>query len=123
MSPTPELSQDVLDRLAAVIEQRRQADPERSYVARLRHKGLDAMLKKVGEEATETVMAAKDGNPQAVVYEVADLWFHSLLVLAHLGLGPRDVLNELARREGLSGLEEFAARKAQQREHEEQQQQ
>jgi phosphoribosyl-ATP pyrophosphohydrolase len=103
-------SEDVLARLAQVIEQRKLADPERSYVARLFGKGLDAILKKVGEEATETVMAAKDGVPEKVVYEVADLWFHSLLVLSHFGLKPADVLDELARREGLSGLDEKAQR-------------
>lgn len=103
-------SEDVLARLAQVIEQRKLSDPEHSYVARLFSKGLDAILKKVGEEATETVMAAKDGVPEKVVYEVADLWFHSLLVLSHFGLQPAEVLNELARREGLSGLEEKAQR-------------
>ncbi len=105
-------SDEVLARLAQVIEQRRQADPDKSYVARLFGKGLDAILKKVGEEATETVMAAKDGEPDKVVYEVADLWFHSLLVLSHFGLTPSHVLAELARREGLSGLEEKARRSA-----------
>jgi phosphoribosyl-ATP pyrophosphohydrolase len=112
-------SQDVLERLADVIDQRRQGDPDKSYVARLFLKGPDAILKKVGEEATETVMAGKDGDPAQIVYEVADLWFHSLIALAHFGLRPADVLAELSRREGLSGLEEFAARKAQQREHDE----
>lgn len=107
---------DTLARLAEVIETRRGGDPDKSYVARLFGKGLDAILKKVGEEATETVMAAKDGQPDKVVYEVADLWFHSMIALAHFGLKPADVLAELERREGLSGLEEFAARKAQQRE-------
>lgn len=105
---------DVLSRLAAVIEARRNADPERSYVARLTRKGTDAILKKVGEEATETVMACKDavatGNTGKVVLEVADLWFHSMIALAHFGLKPADVLAELQRREGLSGLDEFAAR-------------
>lgn len=109
-------SQDVLERLADVIDQRRRSDPDKSYVARLFHKGTDAILKKVGEEATETVMAAKDGDPQKIVYEVADLWFHCLITLAQFGLRPSDVLAELARREGLSGLEEFAARKASERE-------
>jgi phosphoribosyl-ATP pyrophosphohydrolase len=112
-------SQDVLERLADVIDQRRQGDPDKSYVARLFLKGPDAILKKVGEEATETVMAGKDGDPAQIVYEVADLWFHSLIALAHFGLRPADVLAELSRREGLSGLEEFVARKAQQREHDE----
>jgi phosphoribosyl-ATP pyrophosphohydrolase len=113
MTPT---SQDVLARLAAVIAERRQGDPDKSYVARLFHKGPDAILKKIGEEATEAVMAAKDGDRQKIVYEVADLWFHTLLALEAYGLKPADVLDELARREGLSGLEEFAARKAQARE-------
>lgn len=104
---------DTLAKLAAVIESRKPAnggDPATSYVAKLFDKGLDAILKKVGEEATETVMAAKDGDAQKVVYEVADLWFHSLIALSAFGLKPADVLNELARREGLSGLQEFAAR-------------
>ncbi|MCC7099011.1 MAG: phosphoribosyl-ATP diphosphatase [Rubrivivax sp.] len=105
-------SDDTLARLAAVIESRRGGDPEQSYVARLFAKGTDAILKKIGEEATETVMAAKDGEPGKIVYEVADLWFHTLVALAHFGLGPAQVLAELRRREGLSGLEEFAARKA-----------
>ncbi|MCZ8073974.1 MAG: phosphoribosyl-ATP diphosphatase [Paucibacter sp.] len=104
---------DTLAKLAAVIESRKPAnggDPATSYVAKLFDKGLDAILKKVGEEATETVMAAKDGDAQKVVYEVADLWFHSIVALSAFGLKPADVLNELARREGLSGLQEFAAR-------------
>jgi phosphoribosyl-ATP pyrophosphohydrolase len=109
------MSSELLARLADVIESRRGADPDKSYVARLFHKGTDAILKKVGEEATETVMAAKDGDADKIVYEVADLWFHSLVALAQFGLRPEAVLAELARREGLSGLEEFAARKAQQR--------
>jgi len=109
-------SNDTLARLAEVIAQRRSGDPERSYVARLFHKGTDAILKKVGEEATEVVMAAKDGEPAKIVYEVADLWFHSMIALAQFGLTPADVLAELERREGLSGLEEFAARKARERE-------
>jgi phosphoribosyl-ATP pyrophosphohydrolase len=107
---------DTLARLAEVIESRRTGDPDKSYVARLFHKGNDAILKKIGEEATETVMAAKDGDRQKIVYEVADLWFHSMIALSAYGLKPADVLAELERREGLSGLEEFAARKAQQRE-------
>lgn len=117
----PLVSQDMLARLAAVIESRLPAnggDPDKSYVARLFSKGTDAILKKVGEEATETVMAAKDGDRQKIVYEVADLWFHSMIALAHFGLQPADVLAELARREGLSGLEEFALRKVVQREKE-----
>jgi phosphoribosyl-ATP pyrophosphohydrolase len=110
------MNDDTLARLAAVIESRRRGDPENSYVARLFHKGDDAMLKKVGEEATEVVMAAKDGVPGKIVAEVADLWFHTLIVLAAHGLGPQQVLAELRRREGLSGLEEFALRKARERE-------
>lgn len=113
------LSQDVLARLAEVIETRKAGDPDKSYVARLFHKGTDAILKKIGEEATEVVMAAKDGDPKQVVYEVADLWFHSMLALSAFGLTPADVLTELQRREGLSGLEEFAARKLKLREGEE----
>ena len=103
---------DTLARLAAIIEQRKQADPEQSYVARLHAKGLDAILKKIGEEATETVMAAKDGDRAKLVCEVADLWFHSMIALSAFGLAPADVLAELERREGQSGLEEFALRKS-----------
>jgi phosphoribosyl-ATP pyrophosphohydrolase len=116
-------SNDTLSRLAAVIESRKAAnggDPDTSYVARLLHKGPDAFLKKIGEEATETVMAAKDldhgGQPQNLVNEMADLWFHCLVALSHYNLHPEDVLQELSRREGLSGLEEKALRKAQARE-------
>ncbi|MFD0669083.1 phosphoribosyl-ATP diphosphatase [Ramlibacter sp. MAHUQ-53] len=116
-------STDSLDRLAAVIESRKAAnggDPDKSYVARLLHKGPDAFLKKVGEEATEVVLAAKDcdhgGDKSKLVGEVADLWFHSMIALAHYGLSPADVVAELVRREGLSGLEEKALRKAQARE-------
>jgi phosphoribosyl-ATP pyrophosphohydrolase len=111
-------SQDTLARLAAVIVQRRGADPDKSYVARLAAKGTDAMLKKVGEEATELVMAAKDGDRARLIAETADLWFHSMLVLAHFGLTPADVLAELERREGQSGLEEFALRRSEQRDRE-----
>lgn len=107
---------EVLARLAAVIESRRGGDPERSYVARLLARAPDAVLKKIGEEATETVMAAKDGDRERIVAETADLWFHCLVMLAQYGLSPADVLAELARREGLSGLEEKAARKAAARE-------
>jgi len=109
------MNNDTLARLSAVIESRKPAnggDAAASYVAKLFDKGLDAILKKVGEEATETVMAAKDGDPQKLVYEVADLWFHSIIALSHFGLKPADVLAELARREGLSGLQEFAQRGA-----------
>lgn len=101
---------DVLDRLAEVLEQRKQADPDSSYVARLYARGLDAILKKIGEEATETVMAAKDGDRDKIVYEVADLWFHSMVLLAREDLSPREVLAELDRRFGLSGIDEKAAR-------------
>jgi phosphoribosyl-ATP pyrophosphohydrolase len=116
-------SNDSLARLAAVIESRkpgRGGDPATSYVARLLDKGPDAFLKKIGEEATEVVMAAKDtgqgGDPQKLVGEVADLWFHSMIALAHYGLTPADVIAELERREGLSGLDEKALRKARERE-------
>ena len=120
-------SNDSLQRLAQIIETRKVVnggDPETSYVARLLHKGPDAFLKKIGEEATETVMAAKDidyggKSPELkakLVGEVADLWFHSLIALAHYGLSPADVIAELERREGTSGIEEKALRKAVQRE-------
>ena len=102
---------DVLQRLAEVLEQRKQADAESSYVAKLYGKGLDAILKKIGEEATETVMAAKDGNKEKIIYEVADLWFHCLVLLAQQGLKPEDVLQELDKRFGLSGIDEKASRK------------
>ncbi len=100
----------ILQQLAEVLEERKSAEPDSSYVASLYAKGLDAILKKVGEEATETVMAAKDGDRDKIIYETADLWFHTLVMLAQQGLGPDDVLAELARRFGLSGLEEKAAR-------------
>lgn len=103
---------DVLERLGEVLEQRKGADPDSSYVAGLYAKGLDKILKKIGEEATETVMAAKDGDTQHIVREVADLWFHSMVLLAHQGLGPQAVLAELDRRFGLSGLTEKASRTA-----------
>ncbi|MDO8386444.1 MAG: phosphoribosyl-ATP diphosphatase [Polaromonas sp.] len=120
-------SSDSLLRLARIIESRKPGqggDPDTSYVARLLHKGPDAFLKKIGEEATETVMAAKDmdhggATPELatkLVGEVADLWFHSLIALAHYGLSPADVIAELERREGTSGIEEKALRKAQDRE-------
>jgi phosphoribosyl-ATP pyrophosphohydrolase len=101
---------DVLARLAAAIEARKDADPKASYVASLFAKGEDAILKKIGEEATETVMAAKDGDRLRITAEVADLWFHCLVLLAEHDLGPADVLAELARREGVSGIAEQAAR-------------
>jgi phosphoribosyl-ATP pyrophosphohydrolase len=119
----PPSAVDSLARLAAVIESRKPArggDPQASYVARLLHKGPDAFLKKIGEEATEVVMAAKDadrgGDVQHVVNEIADLWFHSMIALAHYGLAPADVIAELERREGTSGIEEKALRKAVNRE-------
>ena len=102
---------DILNKLAEILEARKQADPESSYVAGLYGKGLDAILKKIGEEATETVMAAKDGQADKIVYETADLWFHTLVLLASQGLGPDDVLQELDRRFGISGIEEKAGRK------------
>ena len=121
--PTVPNSADALASLAAVIESRLPArgdNPESSYVARLLHQGPDAFLKKIGEEATEVVMAAKDadhgGDRAKVVYEVADLWFHSMIALAHYGLRPADVIAELQRREGMSGLEEKALRKVKERE-------
>jgi phosphoribosyl-ATP pyrophosphohydrolase len=101
---------DTLAKLAEVIEQRKAADPQNSYVASLYEKGLDRILKKVGEEATETVIAAKGGDDAQLVYETADLWFHTLVMLAARGLGPADVLAELERRFGLSGIEEKASR-------------
>jgi len=119
MSDTRTNSADALARLAAVVESRLPAhggDPDKSYVARLLHKGPDAFLKKIGEEATEVVMAAKDadhgGDRNKIIYEVADLWFHSMIALAHYGLKPADVIAELERREGTSGIEEKALRKA-----------
>ena len=109
---------EILNRLADIIESRKLVnggDPEKSYVARMFSKGDDAILKKIGEEATETVMAAKDARTSAdaskVLYECADLWFHSMIMLAQFELRPQDVLNEMARREGISGIEEKAARK------------
>jgi phosphoribosyl-ATP pyrophosphohydrolase len=101
---------DVLDRLAELLEQRKAADPQSSYVAKLYSKGLDGILKKVGEEAAETIIAAKGGDAEKIIYETADLWFHCMVMLAHAGLKPQDVLNELARREGLSGIDEKLSR-------------
>ncbi|MBT3812360.1 MAG: phosphoribosyl-ATP diphosphatase [Gammaproteobacteria bacterium] len=100
----------VLTELATVLEQRKQEAADSSYVASLYAKGLDSILKKIGEEATETVIAAKDGNKEQIIYEMADLWFHCMVLLAQQGLHPDDVLNELQRRFGLSGLEEKAQR-------------
>lgn len=102
---------EILDRLAETLEARKGADPQSSYVAKLYAKGIDSILKKVGEEAAETIIAAKGGDKAQIVYETADLWFHTLVMLAHSGLHPNDVLNELARREGLSGIAEKESRK------------
>ncbi len=101
---------DVLARLSELLEQRKSADPESSYVAKLYAKGMDSILKKVGEEATETVIAAKNGHKQDIIYETADLWFHTLIMLAKADLKLQDVLDELARREGLSGIAEKESR-------------
>lgn len=101
---------DILEKLADVIESRKGGDPEASYVSRLLARGEDAVLKKIGEEATEAVMAAKDGNRLRIVEETADLWFHCVIMLSHYGLRPSDVLMELRRREGISGIDEKAAR-------------
>jgi phosphoribosyl-ATP pyrophosphohydrolase len=101
---------DILQQLAQILEQRKQETAEKSYVASLYAKGLDSILKKIGEEATETVIAAKNGDKNQIVYETADLWFHCMVLLANQGLGPFDVLQELQRRFGLSGLEEKAQR-------------
>jgi phosphoribosyl-ATP pyrophosphohydrolase len=111
------MNDDTLKRLADVIEMRRGGDPESSYVARLLAKAPDAVLKKIGEEATETVLAAKDGVAERIVAETADLWFHCLVMLAQYGLRPEQVLAELERRAGTSGIEEKAARKARDRGH------
>ncbi|MEA3411060.1 MAG: phosphoribosyl-ATP diphosphatase [Pseudomonadota bacterium] len=101
---------DVLDRLSEILERRKSADPGSSYVAGLYAKGMDAILKKVGEEATEVVMAAKDGSSERIVSEIADLWFHCLVLLAHEDLKARQVLSELESRFGVSGLKEKAGR-------------
>ena len=108
MSSNPE--NDILQKLAEILEHRKLADPETSYVSKLYAKGLDTILKKVGEEATETVIAAKNGDPEQVIYEMADLWFHCLVLLAQQGLKPDAVLAELDRRFGLSGITEKAQR-------------
>ena len=101
---------EVLNRIAEVLESRKGADPSSSYVAKLYDKGIDSILKKVGEEAGETIIAAKNGDKAEIIYETADLWFHTLVMLAHAGLEPQDIINELARREGLSGIAEKASR-------------
>jgi phosphoribosyl-ATP pyrophosphohydrolase len=102
---------DILRQLAQILEQRKTQNADQSYVASLYAKGLDTILKKIGEESAETIIAAKSGNKDQIVYEVADLWFHTLVLLAQQGLGPDDVLKELQRRSGTSGLDEKAARK------------
>lgn len=101
---------DVLQQLAQVLEQRKQESADKSYVAGLYAKGLDTILKKIGEEAAETIIAGKGGDKQKIIYETADLWFHCMVLLASQGLGPEDVLNELQRRFGLSGLDEKSQR-------------
>jgi phosphoribosyl-ATP pyrophosphohydrolase len=104
------MNDNILARLSEVLEQRKNADPDNSYVAGLYHKGLDSILKKIGEEATETVVAAKNADREQIIHETADLWFHTLVLLSHQGLSAADVLKELQRRFGLSGVEEKAAR-------------
>ena len=111
MADLEKVSGDLLERLTEVLQERKQADPEQSYVAKLHHKGQDAILKKIGEESCELVMASKDQDPAKVVAETADLWFHSLVLLGWHGLQASDVLAELDRRMGLSGLVEKASRK------------
>ena len=105
------MNKNILVALADILDERKSASPESSYVASLYHKGLDSILKKIGEEATETVMAAKDGQPDKIIYEVADLWFHSMVLLSHQDLRPEDILSELERRFGLSGINEKNSRK------------
>jgi phosphoribosyl-ATP pyrophosphohydrolase len=104
------MSDDILLRLMAVLASRKDADPESSYVAGLYHKGLDSILKKIGEESAETIIAAKSGDKQQIVYETADLWFHCMVMLAQQNLDARLVLEELERRFGVSGIDEKAAR-------------
>lgn len=104
------MNEDVLQRLSELLEARKNADPDTSYVAKLYAKGMDSILKKVGEESAETIIAAKNGEASQIIYETADLWFHTLIMLAKAGLGPQDILNELARREGLSGITEKTSR-------------
>jgi phosphoribosyl-ATP pyrophosphohydrolase len=101
----------ILDRVAETIENRKGADPAASYVAKLLHDGRDKILKKIAEESAEVLLASKDGEKRHIVREVADLWFHCLVLLAHHDLGPNDVMDELQRREGMSGIDEKAARK------------
>lgn len=110
MSDNRDSSSDVLSAIHKTLLQRLSAEPESSYVASLADQGLDAILKKIGEEATETVIAAKDGEPHKIIYETADLWFHTMVMLAQQGLEPSQVIDELARRIGVSGLDEKASR-------------
>ncbi len=105
------MEKEILAALTKILEERKQADPDSSYVAKLYHKGLDTILKKVGEEATETVIAAKDGEKEQIIYETADLWFHSMVMLSAFDLSYEDILKELGRRFGVSGIEEKASRK------------
>jgi phosphoribosyl-ATP pyrophosphohydrolase len=105
------MSDDILARLMAVLESRKDADPSTSYVAKLYDQGIDSILKKIGEESAETIIAAKSGDQQQIIYEIADLWFHSLVLLAQQNLTAQQVLDELDRRFGLSGIDEKAARK------------
>jgi phosphoribosyl-ATP pyrophosphohydrolase len=105
------MSDDIIERLVKVLESRKGAEPETSYVASLYHKGLDSILKKIGEESTETIIAAKTGDKKQIVYETADLWFHCLVLLAQQNIDARQVLEELERRFGLSGIDEKAARR------------
>ena len=105
------MKQDILNSLSEILDQRKQASPDESYTAKLFNDGVDSILKKVGEEATETVIASKSGDNAAIIHEVADLWFHTLVLLKHHGLDHSDILDELESRFGLSGLEEKANRK------------
>ncbi len=111
MSQQNKLNSDILMQLHETIMQRLNADSDSSYVASLNNKGLDTILKKIGEEATETVIAAKEGDQQKIIYETADLWFHTMVMLAKQGLDPSQVINELQQRMGTSGLLEKASRK------------
>lgn len=106
------MSDDVLQALSQLLTERKAADPQTSYVAGLHAEGIDRILRKLGEECTETIVAAKNGEQSAIIYETADLWFHSLVMLSHCGLSADDVLTELARRSGRSGLAEKAARQS-----------
>jgi len=105
------MSADTLKELTRILESRKGADPESSYVASLYAKGLDKILEKVGEESVETIIAAKNGDKEKIVYETADLWFHCMVMLAELDLSSDDILDELARRFGVSGHDEKASRK------------